>query len=115
MAKTIAHKPLEPQEISVEGAAMNEPGTPTNAPEQLAIKHFPATRKALYDLASLFVTGPLRKEAKRPEVRAAVGVITRIALDMPEEPISETEARDLEAIRQGERRQTRKQRRPTNG
>ena len=70
-----------------------------NGPELLAIKHFPATRKALYDLASLFITGPLRKEHRRPEVQAAVAAITSIALDMPKEPMSETQAQTPEAIR----------------
>lgn len=56
-----------------------------NGPELLAIKHFPAVKKALYDLASLFITGPLRKEARRPEVCAAVAAIAQIANDMPVE------------------------------
>lgn len=40
--------------------------------------------KALYDLAGLFVTGPLKKEAKRPEVRAAIAALVEIAKDKPE-------------------------------
>jgi hypothetical protein len=51
--------------------------------EFLAIKHFRATQKALYDLAGLFVTGPLNKERKRPEVRAAFAALAQIPKDKP--------------------------------
>jgi hypothetical protein len=52
-----------------------------NATEQIAITHFEATRRALYDLVGLFVTGPLKKEAKRPEVRAAIAALAQVAKD----------------------------------
>jgi len=51
----------------------------------LAVKHFDPALKALYDLAGLFVTGPLRKEGKRPEVRAAIAALAQIAKDKPAE------------------------------
>ena len=54
--------------------------------ELLAIKHFPTAKMALYDLTSLFITGPLKKEARRPEVRAAVAATAQIGKDLPREP-----------------------------
>jgi hypothetical protein len=47
--------------------------------EMVAIKNYPAVRKALYDLAGLFITGPLKNEAKRPEVRSAVAALAQDA------------------------------------
>jgi hypothetical protein len=47
----------------------------------LAIKHFAAVNKALYDLTGLFITGPFKKEAGRAEVRAALSALAQIAKD----------------------------------
>jgi hypothetical protein len=37
------------------------------------------TQKTLYNLVGLFITGPLTKEASRPEVRQAIAVLAQIA------------------------------------
>jgi hypothetical protein len=62
----------------------NQPEEPegyrvTTDDEMVAIKNYPAVRKALYDLAGLFITGPLKNEAKRPEVRSAVAALAEDA------------------------------------
>lgn len=58
----------------------------TEKTDEIAVKHFEPTQKALYDLVGLFITGPLKKEANRPEVRAAIAALAQVAKDRPTTP-----------------------------
>jgi hypothetical protein len=49
---------------------------------ELAKKYFVKTHKALYDLLGLFA-GELSKERDRPEVRSALGLISKVAQAAP--------------------------------
>jgi hypothetical protein len=49
--------------------------------EEIAVKHFEPTREALYNLAALFITGPLKSHANQPEVKQAIAALAQVAKD----------------------------------
>lgn len=51
--------------------------------EQVAIKHFEDTWKALYELVGMFVVGPLKGHMRDKAVRQAISALAQVAKDRP--------------------------------
>jgi hypothetical protein len=52
--------------------------------DEIALKHFDDTQKALHRLVGLFVTGSLKSHQSDPAVRDAISTLAQIAKDRME-------------------------------